>query len=125
MEREADVTLKLKVGDEVIETTAEHPFYTQDGWKDAADLSTSDILQTRENTKKTINSIESSYKSKKVFNFAVADWSTYFVGIWGWLVHNAKTCMSGIVKKISLRLKYPDEHRGRIAKQERRSLNGC
>jgi hypothetical protein len=29
--REVDVTLKLKIGDEEIETTAEHPFHTQDG----------------------------------------------------------------------------------------------
>jgi hypothetical protein len=96
MEREADVTLKLKIGDETIETTAEHPFYTQDGWKDAADLTTSDTLQTKENTKKTIDSIEYSYKSKKVFNFAVADWQTYFVGVWAWLVHNARTCLSSL-----------------------------
>jgi len=93
MERETDVTLKLKVGDETIETTAEHPFYTQDGWKDAADLSTSDTLQTKENEKMSVDSIEYSYESKKVFNFAVADWQTYFVGGWAWLVHNALTCL--------------------------------
>jgi hypothetical protein len=65
-----------------------HPFYTQDGWKDAADLNTSDILQNKEKIKNNIDSIEYSYKSKKVFNFAVADWQTYFVGLWAWLVHN-------------------------------------
>ena len=90
--READVTLKLTIGNETIETTAEHPFYTQDGWKDAADLSVSDILQTKDNAKKVIDSIEYSYQSKKVFNFAVVDWQTYFVGLWAWLVHNV--CLS-------------------------------
>jgi hypothetical protein len=93
-EREADVTLKLEIGNEIIETTVEHPFYTQDGWKDAADLKTSDTLQTKENEKETINSIEYNYKSKKVFNFAVADWQTYFVGLWAWLVHNARPCLA-------------------------------
>jgi hypothetical protein len=88
IEHDADVTLKLRIGDEEIETTAEHPFYTQDGWKNAADLTTSDTLQTKENGQSRISEIEYSYKSKKVFNFAVADWHTFFVGIWGWLVHN-------------------------------------
>jgi hypothetical protein len=35
-----------------------------------------------------------------VFNFAVADWHTYFVGVWAWLVHNAGRCVSAFVKKI-------------------------
>jgi hypothetical protein len=63
------------------------------------------LLLTKENEQKTIDSTEYSYKSKKVFNCAVADWQTFFVGVWGWLVHNAK-CISGAVKKISDRLKY-------------------
>jgi hypothetical protein len=90
--------LKLKVGDEVIETTVEHPFYTQDGWKDAADLSISDTLQNKEKIKKKIDSIEYNYESKKVFNFAVADWQTYFVGLLGCLVHNARPCLAMIKK---------------------------
>jgi RecA/RadA recombinase len=117
-EKEADVTLKLKIDGEEIETTAEHPFYTQDGWKDAADLRTSDALQTKDGGKKQINSITYSYQSKKVFNFAVADWHTYFVGLWAWLVHNAK-CISGAVKKISDRLKYLGRTPGKNSKTGR------
>jgi hypothetical protein len=97
-EKDADVTLKLKIGDGEIETTAEHPFYTQDGWKDAADLDISDTLQTKEKIKENIDSIEYSYKSKKVFNFAVVDWQTYFVGLWAWLVHNAKCISEFLIK---------------------------
>ena len=100
MERETDVTLKLKIGDEEIETTVEHPFYTQEGWKDAGDLTVSDTLQSKEGTQKAVDAVEYSYQKKKVFNFAVADWQTYFVGVWAWLVHNAKTCMSDVVKQI-------------------------
>jgi hypothetical protein len=69
MEREADLTLKLKIGDEIIETTAEHPSYTQDGWKDAADITISDTLRTKAGEQGKINSAEYSYQSKKVFNF--------------------------------------------------------
>jgi hypothetical protein len=94
-EREADVTVKMRIGYEVIETTAEHPFYTQDGWKEAVDLNHSDRLQTKEGRQRQINSVTYSYKSKKVFNFAVADWQTYYVGLWGWLVHNV--CLSDMI----------------------------
>jgi hypothetical protein len=72
-------------------------------------------LQTKENEKKTIRSIEYGYESKKVFNFAVADWQTFFVGLWGWLVHNAK-CISGGVKRVSDRLKYLGRTPGKNSK---------
>ncbi|SFB98944.1 hypothetical protein SAMN04489722_101409 [Algibacter lectus] len=36
------------------------------------------------------------YTKKKVYNFEVADWHTYFVGAWEWLVHNARPCLSKI-----------------------------
>jgi hypothetical protein len=88
MVRESDVTLKLKIGDEVVETTAEHPFHTQDGWKDAADLDTSDSISSKDSLPEKVKSTEYDYNPKKVFNFEVADWHTYFVGVWAWLVHN-------------------------------------
>jgi hypothetical protein len=98
MVREADVTLKLKIGDEVVETTAEHPFHTQDGWKDAADLDTSDCIRRKDNQPEKVKSTEYDYNPKKVFNFEVADWHTYFVGVWAWLVHNADACASTVFK---------------------------
>jgi hypothetical protein len=101
MVREADVTLKLKIGGETVETTAEHPFHTQDGWKDAADLDTSDSISRKDNSPEKVKSAEYDYNPKKVFNFEVADWHTYFVGVWAWLVHNAKACFSAYVKKVS------------------------
>jgi hypothetical protein len=55
------------------------------------------MLQTKENGQSRISEIEYSYKSKKVFNFAVADWHTYFVGIWAWLVHNV--CLKDLAKE--------------------------
>ncbi|MFK8286783.1 hypothetical protein ACI76Z_07050 [Capnocytophaga canimorsus] len=29
------------------------------------------------------------YQTKKVYNFEVENWHTYFVGLWALLVHNA------------------------------------
>ena len=68
-------------------------------------MTVSDTLQSKERTQKAVDAVEYSYQKKKVLNFAVADWQTYFVGVWAWLVHNAK-CISGVVKRISDRLRY-------------------
>ncbi|MDO7135918.1 hypothetical protein [Algibacter lectus] len=38
------------------------------------------------------------YSNKKVYNFEVADWHTYFVGAWEWLVHNAEICLRDLAK---------------------------
>ena len=38
------------------------------------------------------------YSKKKVYNFEVADWHTYFVGALLWLVHNAKVCLNNLAK---------------------------
>ena len=40
-------------------------------------------------------------ESVKVYNFEVADWHTYFVGMWAWLVHNnPERCISDAIKRI-------------------------
>jgi intein/homing endonuclease len=46
-QREYDHTIKLYTNQVLIETTAEHPFYTIDGWKDAADLRMGDKIITK------------------------------------------------------------------------------
>ena len=94
MQRKVDATVKIVLEQEEIETTAEHPFYTQAGWKDAADLSSNDRLRTREGRWQRIKEVSFAYEQKKVYNFEVADLHTYFVGAWQWLVHNATKCLS-------------------------------
>jgi len=39
------------------------------------------------------------YSHKKVYNFEVADWHTYFVGAWQWLVHNTQPCFSTMMRE--------------------------
>ncbi|RKE44313.1 polymorphic toxin-type HINT domain-containing protein [Sphingobacterium detergens] len=96
LQREVDATVYLTLEGETIETTAEHPFYTHDGWKDAADLDERDQILTKDNGYKPVKSQTFSYTSKKVFNFEVEGWHTYFVGMLAWLVHNARPCLSQI-----------------------------
>ena len=116
MGRESDHIIELYTEEEIIETTVEHPFLTEDGWKDAADLQTGDKIKSKNKEDIEIKDIKFSYKPKKVYNFEVSNWHTYFVGTLTWLVHNAKKCLSGIVKKVSNRLKYMGRTPGKNSK---------
>lgn len=86
----------IELEGETIETTAEHPFYTKEGWKDAADLTTKDKVQTKDKEWKSVKYQRFEYEKKKVYNFEVANWHTYFVGALAWLVYNARSCLSQI-----------------------------
>ena len=106
MVREIDHTVELYTEEEIIETTVEHPFLTDNGWKDAADLQTGDKIRSRNEEDIEIKDVKFSYRPRKVYNFEVSNWHTYFVGALVWLVHNAEKCISKIFK-IS-RKKYPN-----------------
>jgi Pretoxin HINT domain len=100
-ERECDHTIELYTKEETIETTAEHPFYTTNGWKDAADLQAGDKIITQNDESIEIIGTKFNYEAKQVYNFEVADWHTYFVGVLAWLVHNANgKCISAILKEL-------------------------
>lgn len=119
VERECDHTIELYTEREVIETTAEHPFYTTEGWKDAADLQAGDRIITRENEPVEITETKFNYEPKRVYNFEVAGWHTYFVGALAWLVHNAAKCATEIAKEVSKRLKYLGRTPGKGSKTGR------
>ncbi len=118
MEKDIDATIALTLGNEVIETTAEHPFYTQSGWKDAADLTLEDQIKTKSGNWQRIEATNFLYTKKKVYNFEVADWHTYFVGTWEWLVHNI-ACFKGSLKTISKRLMYLGKTPGKASRTGR------
>ncbi|MBP1164135.1 hypothetical protein JOE44_001019 [Chryseobacterium sp. PvR013] len=91
---ESDHTISIYTEAEVIETTAIHPFYTEEGWKDASELEIGEKIWTKDDTKVTIEKTEFSYEPKKVYNFTVAHFHTYFVGLLALLVHNSGRCLS-------------------------------
>ena len=37
-----------------------------------------------------IKDVKFSYKPRKVYNFEVSNWHTYFVRVLAWIVHNTK-----------------------------------
>ena len=97
MIRESDHTVELYTKEELIETTAEHPFFTGNGWKDAADLQIGDRIKSRNEEDIEIKDVKFSYRPRKVYNFEVSNWHTYFVGALQWLVHNA--CLTELARK--------------------------
>jgi hypothetical protein len=94
---ESDHTISIYTEAEVIETTAIHPFYTEEGWKDASELEIGEKILTKNDTKVIIERIEYSYEPKKVYNFTVAHFHTYFVGLLALLVHNSGRCLSQMI----------------------------
>jgi hypothetical protein len=100
MQKESDHTISLFTETEVIETTAQHPFYVNKAWKDASELEPGDKILTRDKQEVEIKSTQFNYEPKKVFNFTVGNWHTYFVGVLAWLVHNAGKCLSKLPKQI-------------------------
>lgn len=84
--RECDHTIELYTNHETIETTAEHPFYTSTGWKDAADLEAGDRIVTKGGDEVEITQTKFNYQPKRVYNFEVADWYRYFAGFLSWLI---------------------------------------
>ena len=94
MENQTDHTISLYTEFEVIETTATHPFYTHQGWKDASELTQGDKIITKNQNEIEIISTQFNYQPKKVYNFTVANFHTYFVGALAWLVHNSQKCLS-------------------------------
>ncbi len=86
--------LDLHVGGQLIQTTAEHPFYVKGfGWLPAGELKAGDELSTSQGGWIAVERVESTGKWATVYNLRVADYHTYFVGNaeWGFYIwaHNA------------------------------------
>jgi intein/homing endonuclease len=101
MQKESDHTISLYTETEVIETTAQHPFFVNNAWKDASELEPGDKIQTKDKQEVEIKSTQFNYEPKKVFNFTVGNWHTYFVGMLMLLVHNAKRCLSEMFQSLT------------------------
>lgn len=111
-QNESDHTITLYTAEGEIETTAPHPFYVNGEWKTASELEPGDKVFTRDNRELEILETKFSYIPKKVYNFEVAGWHTYFVGLLMLLVHNADKCIS----EISKRLQYLGRTPGKASK---------
>ena len=98
MENEANTLIKITSGSETIHATPEHPFRVGESidgaWKNAEDLTLDDELWLLDKRNKSIFSLDLEPQDQpvKVYNFEVAEWHNYFVGMWMMLVHNSGEC---------------------------------
>ena len=89
---EVDETYVVTIDGEDIETTANHPFYDENGEQvEAKDLEEGDELTTEDGDTATVDSVECIHHDEPVmvYNFCVMEDHTYFVGEHGVLVHNS------------------------------------
>ncbi|CAG0926683.1 partial putative deoxyribonuclease RhsB, partial [Thermoflexales bacterium] len=89
LQHEDPVVTYLVIDGERIETTPEHPFYTQErGWVAARDLWIGAHVRKADGTLGVVESIGSAYRPQQMYNLTVAEAHTFFVGEQQWLVHN-------------------------------------
>ncbi len=80
----------VKVGEELITTTDEHPFWVHEkGWVKTKDLEVGDLLETSDGNLLPIDAIEVKEEHTTVYNFRVKDFHTYYVSNLSILTHNS------------------------------------
>jgi hypothetical protein len=81
----------LTIDGERLETTPDHPFYTDtDEWVAAGELQVGDRILKADGNYGTVEASETVQQSQKMYNLTIDDEHTFFVGDGQWLVHN--TC---------------------------------
>ena len=88
--------VELHVGQQIVQTTGEHPFYRDgDGWCRAQHLQPGDLLVGHDDRRTVVRQIVATEVTRAVYNLRVAEDHTYFVGraAWGFSlwVHNTYT----------------------------------
>jgi hypothetical protein len=87
--------IELQVGDRVIRTTAEHPFFVIGrGWTAARELMPGDRLRSHNERSVVLDQVVRLAKEVPVYNLRIAEYHTYFVGgkDWGFSVWAHNTC---------------------------------
>jgi hypothetical protein len=88
------VIVNLTLDGERVQTTPEHPFYTQErGWLPAAELKPGVHVRQADGGVGEVGGLEIVSQGQTMYNLTVAEAHTYFVGEHHWLVHNA--CPTG------------------------------
>jgi hypothetical protein len=86
---ETDEIYQIHVGDQVIESTYNHPFWVEGkGWTYVKDLKVGDLLVQSDGNTLKVDSIELEHKQVTVYNMTVDEFHTYFVSNLGIWVHN-------------------------------------
>jgi hypothetical protein len=100
MQREADALVELQVGADTVQATPEHPFWANGTWTDAGNLVKGDELLRSDGLTMPVGQVtHRTEQPTTVYNVEVADWHTYLVSWWMFVVHNV--CDNNIIKLIT------------------------
>lgn len=82
--------IELSVDDEIIKSTPNHPYLTNKGWVEAADLVAGTLILSEDNSYSIVNSVKSVVLDEPVttYNICVDNSHTYLVGNNQLVVHN-------------------------------------
>ena len=101
--REKNILIHLKIDEETITTTEEHPFYIEgEGFVEARELEVGDLAENADGENVPIEAIEVEYLEEPVavYNFEVEDYHTYYVGNTEVLVHNTCAADSATINNL-------------------------
>ncbi|MBD1372153.1 DNRLRE domain-containing protein [Hazenella sp. IB182357] len=88
-QRDVTEIYQIHVEDEVIETTAEHPFWGKGvGWVKTQDLKSGDVFETADGRTLNVDKVVKRDKKTTVYNFKVKDFHTYYVSNLKVFTHN-------------------------------------
>ena len=85
-----DELTTLIIDGELIETTPWHDFYTDEGWQDAGELVTGDLVLSLDGDYGVVDSVRTIDATQWMYDLTVADAHTFAVGTGQWVVHNCK-----------------------------------
>nr|WP_277600919.1 polymorphic toxin-type HINT domain-containing protein [Paenibacillus whitsoniae] len=89
-QKEITESWNITVGNELITTTDEHPFWIHSkGWVVAKDLVVGDLFETSDGSYLAVDKIEVKAQHTTVYNFRVKDFHTYYVSNLKILTHNS------------------------------------
>lgn len=85
---EDPIILFLTIDGEVVETTPDHPFYTEQGWVEAGELWVGAAVYTAGGDYGHVQALQLAPIPQPMYDLTVATTHTFFVGVGQWLVHN-------------------------------------
>jgi hypothetical protein len=90
-EKSTEKIVRLEIGNEIVETTENHLFFTDCGWwKKAESIEIGEKILGKDGTYESVKTIERKHSDKPIaiFDLNIDENHTYFVGLVGALVHN-------------------------------------
>jgi hypothetical protein len=103
----------VTIDGERIETTPEHPFFTEeDGWLPASELRFGMHVRNADGRYGTVQTIQFAFRTQPMYNLTVEGAHTFFVGEKQWLVHNAPCGGSFAERNIRTSDKFWDRLKG-------------